>query len=261
MDAQNQQKRRKKRMPTWELLALLTGGVIALCMTCLVSGLMLNTVKTPATPTPELPASASCIPPNEHERALVVKVIDGDTIEVALNEKFIRVRYVGIDTPEHNEMFGPQATAANQALVEGKYVTLIRDTSETDRFGRLLRYVIADGLFVNQELVRAGFAFAREYPPDTACHALFSAAMNEARDEEIGLWRLPEATGVANPRLQPIPTGKAPCNCTGPDLDCADFPTRADAQACFDYCRSQGLGDIFRLDADADLKVCETKKP
>lgn len=220
----------------------------------------------PPSITPVLPSLASCIPSNERQRAQVVKVIDGDTIEVALNERNIAVRYIGIDTPEYYETFGLQASAANQALVEGKVVTLIRDKSETDKYGRLLRYVLIGEVFVNYELVRQGLAFAREYPPDTACHTWFSAAMDEARNKEIGLWSLKDVSR-ANSTEVPVnlqPTSlpaSAPCNCSGPDLDCADFPTRASAQSCFNYCRSQGFGDIFRLDADSDLKVCETKNP
>lgn len=52
------------------------------------------------------------------------------------------------------------------------------------------------------------------------------------------------------------PGGSAPCNCTGPDLDCADFPTHRAAQACFEYCYPQ-YGDIFRLDGDHDGLACE----
>jgi endonuclease YncB( thermonuclease family) len=90
-------------------------------------------------------------------------VIDGDTIDVVINGAEYRVRYIGIDTPENttsNEYYGPQATAKNKALVEGKLVILVKDVSETDRYSRLLRYVIVDGLFVNYELVRQGFANA-----------------------------------------------------------------------------------------------------
>ena len=49
-----------------------------------------------------------------------------------------------------------------------------------------------------------------------------------------------------------------PCNCTGPDLNCADFATQAQAQACFDYCRSRGYGDIHGLDGDSDGVACES---
>jgi len=54
------------------------------------------------------------------------------------------------------------------------------------------------------------------------------------------------------------PPPSAPCNCAGPDLDCADFSTHAAAQACYEYCLSQGYGDVFRLDGDNDGSACES---
>lgn len=56
----------------------------------------------------------------------------------------------------------------------------------------------------------------------------------------------------------PSPSPSAPCNCAGPDLNCSDFATQAEAQRCYDYCKSQGYGDIFRLDADKDGIACES---
>lgn len=50
----------------------------------------------------------------------------------------------------------------------------------------------------------------------------------------------------------------APCNCSGPDLDCSDFATHAAAWACYDYCKQQGYGDVFRLDGDSDGIACES---
>jgi len=62
---------------------------------------------------------------------------------------------------------------------------------------------------------------------------------------------------VVFPTSEPTqPSGAAPCNCTGPDLDCRDFGTHARAQACFDYCYPR-YGDIFRLDSDGDGIACE----
>ena len=118
----------------------------------------------------------------------VLRVIDGDTIVVDGGR---RVRYVGIDTPEVGaspEPFGTEATSFNATLVTGRMVTLKRDVSERDRFGRLLRFVYADGILVNAELVREGYARAREYPPDTQhaeCYALLEV---EAVAAERGMW-------------------------------------------------------------------------
>ncbi len=56
----------------------------------------------------------------------------------------------------------------------------------------------------------------------------------------------------------PNPPVSSPCNCGGSDLNCSDFQAQAEAQACFDYCRSRGYGDVFRLDGDNDGIACES---
>ncbi len=120
------------------------------------------------------------------ETARVVTVIDGDTIDVLIGGERYRVRYIGIDTPERDEVCYTEATAANAAWVSGKTVRLVRDVSETDRYGRLLRYVYVDGVFVNEALVRDGWARAVSYPPDTTYTRRFYALENQARAARLG---------------------------------------------------------------------------
>jgi len=130
--------------------------------------------------------SCSLRPPPD--TVLVQRVVDGDTIVLAGGE---RVRYVGIDTPEAtgvSEFFGPEATEANRRLVAGRRVRLERDVSDRDRFDRLLRYLYVDGVMVNAELVREGFARVLVYPPDTRYTTCFSALEEEAREAGRGLW-------------------------------------------------------------------------
>lgn len=101
------------------------------------------------------------------------------------------MRYIGIDTPEiypQPEPFGNEAWQANRRLVEGKRVRLERDVSETDKYGRLLRYVYADGVFVNAELVRQGLAWAKAYPPDTKYQDYLEQLETEARESGRGMW-------------------------------------------------------------------------
>jgi micrococcal nuclease len=124
----------------------------------------------------------------------VVRIIDGDTIQVEIDGQLERVRYIGVDTPEtvHPskpvQCFGKEASARNQALVAGRQVRLERDVSDRDRYGRLLRYVHADGVFVNLELVRDGYAQASTHPPDVKHSEAFLAAQREARTAGRGLW-------------------------------------------------------------------------
>jgi micrococcal nuclease len=144
-----------------------------------------DTPEPTATPTPDL----------ERVRAEVVDVIDGDTIEVEIDGETYTVRYIGIDTPEtvHPsepiEWMGPEASEANRRLVEGETVYLEEDVSETDQYGRLLRYVfLEDGTMVNAALVEMGYAQASTYPPDVRYQDLLLEAEQEAREEEQGLW-------------------------------------------------------------------------
>lgn len=118
--------------------------------------------------------------------AVVTRVIDGDTIEVSMDGRTYRVRYIGIDTPETGELCGSEATAANASFVIGQTVEMVKDVSETDRYGRLLRYVYVGDLFVNAVLVDQGFAEAVEYPPDTAYAVLFEQLESEARAAGLG---------------------------------------------------------------------------
>lgn len=122
----------------------------------------------------------------------VKRVIDGDTIELESGQK---LRYIGINTPETvdprraPQCFGKEASNKNRDLVEGKMVRLEKDVSETDKFGRLLRYVyLENGTMVNQFLVREGFARASSYPPDIKYQDLFREAEKLARQENKGLW-------------------------------------------------------------------------
>jgi micrococcal nuclease len=130
----------------------------------------------------------SCVPVATESQVKVVRVIDGDTIEIAGGA---HVRYIGMDTPETYpkvEFYGPEAKAKNIELVEGKLVTLEKDVSETDRYGRLLRYVYVDGVFVNGELVRLGYAEAVSYPPDTRYQWQLEQLEKEAKAAKLGIW-------------------------------------------------------------------------
>lgn len=125
---------------------------------------------------------------------LVTKVIDGDTIEVNIGGIIHKVRYIGIDTPELTDerpefyALAQEATRFNRELVEGKTIRLEKDVSETDRYGRLLRYIYVEDILVNAELVRQGLAWAKSYPPDTKYQDILEKAEAEARRDKIGLW-------------------------------------------------------------------------
>jgi micrococcal nuclease len=120
------------------------------------------------------------------EQGRVVSVIDGDTIDVLLNGETMRVRYVGMNTPERDEPCYSEARRANADLVSNQTVTLVKDVSETDRFGRLLRYIYVGDLFVNARLVEQGYAEVVSYPPDNAHFNQFRQLEDQARTARLG---------------------------------------------------------------------------
>lgn len=133
---------------------------------------------------------ATAVQAQTEETAVVTRVVDGDTIIVNLNGTEERLRYIGMDTPETDEPYFDQATEANRLLVDGQTVRLVRDVSNRDRYGRLLRYVyLPDGTFVNAALVRQGWARAAAYPPDTAHADEFAQLEAEAYAARLGIWQ------------------------------------------------------------------------
>ena len=125
----------------------------------------------------------------------VRRVIDGDTIEVEFGAgELALVRYVGIDTPERatdtskEECFYNEATNRNKELVEGKEVKLKMDVSDTDKYGRLLRYVYVGDEFINLKLISEGYAEAIKIEPDINKYTEFKAAEGEAKAKDLGLW-------------------------------------------------------------------------
>ncbi len=126
-----------------------------------------------------------------YEEAVVVRVIDGDTIEL---EDGRRVRYIGIDTPEtvhpekDVECYGPEATARNRELVEGKNVELQAGVEESDRYGRLLRYVHVDGRFVNALLVAEGYAHASPFGNERRFRQVFAQLEQYSQLRDRGMW-------------------------------------------------------------------------
>jgi micrococcal nuclease len=179
------------------LCLLVTFLVTALVAGCGPAGEASAPVTTsPGTPAPSW--STGLAPVGPTETALVVRIVDGDTIIIDRGYGDERLRYVGIDAPESVKpdtpvaFMGHEASAANAALVAGREVVLERDVSDRDRFDRLLRYVwLREGdtwLLVNLELVRQGYASAVSFPPDVRLQDALRAAERVARDAALGLW-------------------------------------------------------------------------
>ncbi len=136
------------------------------------------------------------VSPGGRMEGRVTRVVDGDTIKVALGGRAQTVRYIGMDTPETVkpntpvQCFGKSASAENQHLVAGKRVALALGAEPRDRYGRLLAYVYrrGDGLFVNAALVRGGFASILTIPPNVAHAGELHRLQGAARAAGRGLW-------------------------------------------------------------------------
>jgi micrococcal nuclease len=144
--------------------------------------------------------------------ATVTFVVDGDTVE--LLDK-TRVRLIGIDSPERGDHYYSEARSKLVELIQNKEIRLEKDVSETDRYGRLVRYIYLGEMFVNLEMVRSGYAKAYTYPPDIKYSSQIAAAERETREAQRGLWApvsIPKETAPS--RIQSAPaagfaTGRA----------------------------------------------------
>ncbi len=121
----------------------------------------------------------------EDDSAFVTHIVDGDTFDIATGE---RVRMIGIDTPERGKYFYKESSDYLAELIDGKEVILVKDVSEVDRYGRILRHVYYDDGWINKQMIEDGFAKFVTFPPDVMHVDVFSEAQESAREQKRGLW-------------------------------------------------------------------------
>lgn len=164
------------------------------------SPVIFNNTSNNSKPSNIKPSSTSTV----FEKAVVTRVIDGDTIELQSGE---RVRYIGVNTPDFKDLrkkvqcFATEAFEKNKEIIANNVVNnvvfLEKDISERDKYNRLLRYVYVSSdnsnndspkIFVNLELIKQGYAYATRYLPDIKYSDLFKVAQAEAKTDKRGLW-------------------------------------------------------------------------
>lgn len=153
------------------------------------------TPTAPVTPRPRdvaypvLPAGLS--------RGQVVRVVDGDTVDVTVEGGQERVRLIGLDAPETHsprepvQCFGAEATRRAEQLLTDQAVFVELDPTQgvRDRYGRLLGYLwLTDGRLVNLDLIAEGYAFEYTYDRPYKYQAAFQQAEGDARARQAGLW-------------------------------------------------------------------------
>jgi endonuclease YncB( thermonuclease family) len=138
------------------------------------------------------------------------EVTDGDSLVVTLGDEDVEVRLLGINAPEADECHGGAARDALQALVAGADLSMERGGGDRDQYGRLLRFLFADGESVNAAMVREGHALAThtDHPLRDDFLALDAAAYEEGR----GMWASdacgpPPPAGVHFGEAEPNPPG------------------------------------------------------
>lgn len=129
--------------------------------------------------------------------AVVERVVDGDTIIARIRDRSEAVRFIGVDAPESVartrpvQCYGKESSRFLAAVLPaGTEITLLRDAEARDVYDRLLGYVVrsSDGLFVNLEMVAAGYAAVLTYPPNDHYADVLDRAQAEAVVSGRGLW-------------------------------------------------------------------------
>lgn len=186
----------------------------------------------------------------------VVKVIDGDTLDVSIDGKTQRLRLIGIDTPEvvdprkPVQCFGKEASSKAKETLSGKKVYLESDITQGDKdtYNRLLRYVyLEDGTFFNKLMIAEGYA--HEYTHDSNPYKYqeeFKNAEWEARENSRGLWSPTACNGNTTSNSSKVID----------DKNCSDFKTQGEAQVFFEA--NDPDSDPHGLDADSDNIACES---
>jgi len=143
-------------------------------------------------------SSSSQPPLSQTDLVKIVKVIDGDTVDIALAGRTERVRLIGVNTPETKhptkpiECFGPEASAyLTQLLPKGTTVRIERDVEARDRYGRMLLYLYlgSNDLFINLDLVARGYGTPMSIEPNTFHRNDFVRAAAQAEAANVGLWK------------------------------------------------------------------------
>ncbi len=125
--------------------------------------------------------------------AIVSYVLDGDTIKLSTEET---VRLIGINAPEKGEKCYEESKEFLEDFISDKEITLEKDVEDKDQYGRLLRYVFADGHNVNYGMIYLGFAHKYEYGLNTKYSSWFEEAENIAKENEDCLWKSEEINYV-----------------------------------------------------------------
>lgn len=159
--------------------------------------------------------------PIDAQAVQVIRVVDGDTVDVRIDGQSVRLRLIGIDTPESVDprkpvqCYGIEASNYTKSLLLNQTVYLERDATqgEYDIYGRLLVYIWIDNTTLfNQRIIADGYAFEYTYRTPYRYQSMFKAAQQTARSTTAGLWSPTTCNGdvstgvITTPTILTIPT-------------------------------------------------------
>lgn len=207
----------------------------------------------------------------------VVKVVDGDTIDIMANGKKIRVRLIGIDTPEKNdkrkpvECFAYEASKKLNDLISNKRINLYNDRTQADKdkYNRLLRYVVLNGKNINKTMIEDGYAYEYTYNIPYKYQTEFKAAQQSAQAGSKGLWSTNTCNGQREkPKTQEATTAPVSTPSPSPTPTPAPTPSTSTTDVYYPNCtaaRNAGAAPLYSgqpgyrpaLDRDSDGVACE----
>lgn len=200
-------------------------------------------------PAPTIPITAACAQSIDGVlEGTVTHIDDNGMLQISTVDGILQAQFGGIELHP-----GGQAPQVIRALVENQPVALVGDLSTQDGKGQVSGFVFTQQYFINYELVRQGLALIDPNSANQSCAASFHLAEQQARGEQLGLWKpTPVPTRTFMPFVTLDPSKQPACDCSK-RYECSDFTTHADAQVCYNACNDYNS----RLDPDRDGIACE----
>lgn len=198
---------------------------------------------------PTIPISAACVQSYAGIRqGIVTQIEDNGLLQISTVDGPLQARFAGIELHP-----GEKTLQTIRALLENQPAALVGDFSTQEGKGQISGYVFTQQYFINDELVRQGLAKIDSNSTNQSCAASFHLAEQQARGEQLGLWKpTPVPTRTFMPFVTLDPAKQPACDCSK-RYECSDFTTHADAQVCYNACNDYNS----RLDPDRDGIACE----
>lgn len=184
----------------------------------------------------------------------VKTVVDGDTIILSNGEK---VRYIGINTPEKDQLFYQEATNYHKQLVSGKQVRLEYDSVKTDQYGRILAYVFVGDQFVNLEMIKAGWALFYSDPDNHRYDEMLEKALLRAQKDQAGMWKKSN-TSIEILAVEYDPPGEDAKNLNGEWVELKNISSKTIFLEGFilkDEAKNEFVFPDFQLPASSTVRV------